>query len=207
MYWAECELAESELHLVCRKMVIQGIKSGVGRLVAKRRMDDLRNSFMPGAIVAVGKRISGGARWVYVLVAGLMPLVVGCQQWPGNQAMRQYQVESDRLLSEFRSQKKRAEDLEKRNYQLEQRLGESEREIARLQGSGTGSRMANRGGGSLAVGEVAGLEGTSRRIGGSGLPDVQPGPAGRLSSAPYELPGGLQGNPTRTGQWRPIPGR
>ncbi len=172
---------------------------------------------MPGAIVAVGKRISGWARWVYVLVAGLMPLVVGCQQWPGNQAMRQYQVESDRLLSEFRSQKKRAEDLEKRNYQLEQRLGESEREIARLQVSGSGSRMANRGGGnvgggnlnagSLSVGDVGGPEGTSRRIGGSGLPDVQPGPAGRLSSAPYDLPSGLQGNPTRTGQWRPIPGR
>jgi hypothetical protein len=100
---------------------------------------------------------------------------------------------------------------------LEQRLGESEREIARLQGSGTASRMANRsggnigggnlGGGSLSVGEVGGLEGTSRRVGGGGLPDIQPGPAGRLSSAPYELPGGLQGNPTRTGQWRPIPGR
>ena len=46
----------------------------------------------------------------------------GCQQMPGGQAMRQYQLESDRLLNEFRAQKKRAEDLEVRNAQLEQRL-------------------------------------------------------------------------------------
>jgi hypothetical protein len=116
--------------------------------------------------------------------------------------MRQYQVESERLLSEFRSQKKRAEDLEKRNYQLEQRLGESERALARLQGGAGGSRMASRGGVEVGEGDL-----TTRRIGGGGLPDVQPGPAGRLSSVPYEVPGGLQGNPTRTGQWRPIPGR
>lgn len=140
--------------------------------------------------------------WLWILVF----VFTGCQQWPGNQAMRQYQVESERLLSEFRSQKKRAEDLEKRNYQLEQRLGESERALARLQGSGGGSRMANRGSVSESR-EVGEGDLTSRRIGGAGLPDVQPGPAGRLSSAPYEVPGGLQGNPTRSGQWRPIPGR
>lgn len=136
--------------------------------------------------------------WMGVLVISF----TGCQQWPGNQAMRQYQVESDRLLSEFRSQKKRAEDLEKRNYQLEQRLGESERALARLQGGAGGSRMASRGGVEVGEGDL-----TTRRIGGGGLPDVQPGPAGRLSSAPYDVPGGLQGNPTRSGQWRPIPGR
>ncbi len=157
---------------------------------------------MPEAKNRVERRGSGmmvnRLGWLGILLIS----VTGCQQWPGNQAMRQYQVESERLLSEFRSQKKRAEDLEKRNYQLEQRLGESERALARLQGGAGGSRMANRGGVEVGDGDL-----TSRRIGGGGLPDVQPGPAGRLSSVPYEVPGGLQGNPTRSGQWRPIPGR
>ena len=44
--------------------------------------------------------------------------------------MRQYQQDSDRLLSEFRAQKKRAEELEARNAQLEQRLAESEKLLA-----------------------------------------------------------------------------
>ena len=98
---------------------------------------------MPEAKKWVERRGSGTMvnrfGWLGILVI----CVTGCQQWPGNQAMRQYQVESERLLSEFRSQKKRAEDLEKRNYQLEQRLGEGERALARLQG-GAGGGEAER---------------------------------------------------------------
>ncbi len=63
----------------------------------------------------------------------------GCQRVPGGHAMRQYQMESDRLLAEFRAQKKRAEDLEARNVQLEQRLAESEKMLARNM-SGTSGR-------------------------------------------------------------------
>ena len=57
--------------------------------------------------------------------------------------MRQYQIESERLLSEYRSQKKRAEELEQRNVQLERRLVDSEREIAILQVRKPSPRMAN----------------------------------------------------------------
>ncbi|MFM2013988.1 MAG: hypothetical protein RLZZ396_2772 [Planctomycetota bacterium] len=128
-----------------------------------------------------------------VLLCVLLCMVassVGCQQWPGNHAMRQYQIESERLLSEYRSQKKRAEELEQRNVQLERRLGESEREIAKLQGRNPSSRMAANPGGSM--------------ISGGGLPDARPGTSGRLSSGNTSLgPGDSRGS----NQWRPIPGR
>lgn len=128
-----------------------------------------------------------------VLLCVLLCMVassVGCQQWPGNHAMRQYQIESERLLSEYRSQKKRAEELEQRNVQLERRLGESEREIAKLQGRSPSSRMAANPGGNM--------------ISGGGLPDARPGTAGRLSSGNSSLgPSDSRGS----NQWRPIPGR
>jgi len=120
----------------------------------------------------------------------MMANSTGCQQWPGNHAMRQYQIESERLLSEFRSQKKRAEDLEQRNVQLERRLGESEREIAKLQGRNPSSRMA----------AVPG----SSSITGGGLPDARPGTSGRLSSGNPSIG---PSDPRNSNQWRPIPGR
>ncbi|MFM8570843.1 MAG: hypothetical protein ACKOAU_04535 [Pirellula sp.] len=128
-----------------------------------------------------------------MLLGGLLCLVAssaGCQQWPGNHAMRQYQIESERLLSEYRSQKKRAEELEQRNVQLERRLGESEREIAKLQGRNPSSRMAAAPGGGM--------------ISGGGLPDARPGTSGRLSSGNSSMgPADTRGS----NQWRPIPGR
>ena len=148
---------------------------------------------------------SGG--WLPWAVLGILSLIPGCQAWPGNQAMRQYQLESDRLLSEFRSQKKRAEELEQRNYQLEQRLGESEKLIARLQGRST-SRVADSGARSDSR-TLADLSnnpsGTSKKIPGLGLPDDTPGTAGRLTSGVGA--GTLNGDPARSTQWRPITGR
>jgi hypothetical protein len=155
----------------------------------------------------------------YGAVVCLILSTSGCQQWPGNHAMRQYQIESERLLSEFRSQKKRAEDLEQRNVQLERRLGESEREIAKLQGRNPSSRMANNPG---TGGTLSGLSSGSMSgsmSGGGGLPDARPGTSGRFSSGSLS-PGNLApGNPTQgssalgpgdprnSNQWRPIPGR
>lgn len=168
--------------------------------------------------VRMGIRIGGSLG--YGAVVCLILSTSGCQQWPGNHAMRQYQIESERLLSEFRSQKKRAEDLEQRNVQLERRLGESEREIAKLQGRNPSSRMANNPG---AGGTLSGLS-SGPISGGGGLPDARPGTSGRFSSgslSPGSLsPGNLApGNPTpgssalgpgdprNSNQWRPIPGR
>jgi hypothetical protein len=168
--------------------------------------------------VRMGIRIGGSLG--YGAVVCLILSTSGCQQWPGNHAMRQYQIESERLLSEFRSQKKRAEDLEQRNVQLERRLGESEREIAKLQGRNPSSRMANNPG---AGGTLSGLSSGSMS-GGGGLPDARPGTSGRFSSgslspgslSPGSLaPGNLApgssalgpGDPRNSNQWRPIPGR
>ena len=163
-------------------------------------------------------------RWCGLLGYGAIVCLVlstgGCQQWPGNHAMRQYQIESERLLSEYRSQKKRAEELEQRNVQLERRLGESEREIAKLQGRNPSSRMANNPG---ASGTLSGLSSGSMS-GGGGLPDARPGTSGRFSSGNISpgnsspgnsSPGNLSpgssalgpGDPRNSNQWRPIPGR
>ena len=168
--------------------------------------------------VRLGIRIGGSLG--YGAVVCLILSTSGCQQWPGNHAMRQYQIESERLLSEYRSQKKRAETLEQRNVQLERRLGESEREIAKLQGRNPSSRMANNPG---ASGTLSGLSSGSMS-GGGGLPDARPGTSGRFSSGNISpgntspgntSPGNLSpgssalgpGDPRNSNQWRPIPGR
>ena len=149
----------------------------------------------------------------------------GCQQMPGGQAMRQYQLESDRLLNEFRAQKKRAEDLEVRNAQLEQRLAESEKQLAsnnRTSGKSSKSRSETE----LLIGEANGERrngnplsesGSSRSpglrnpLGRTGLPDVSPSTAGQLTSGsnrdPLSLGGGprdLKGDRNRESQWRPV---
>ncbi len=86
----------------------------------------LQNSFQQSASNAGHVRL-----YVALLLIGMIAsLFSGCQQGPGGMAMRQYQQDSDRLLSEFRAQKKRAEELETRNAQLEQRLAESEKLLA-----------------------------------------------------------------------------
>ena len=158
--------------------------------------------------VRMGIRMGGSLG--YGAVVCLILSTSGCQQWPGNHAMRQYQIESERLLSEFRSQKKRAEDLEQRNVQLERRLGESEREIAKLQGRNPSSRMANNPG---TGGTLSGLSSGSMS-GGGGLPDARPGTSGRFSSGSLSpgnpSPGSSAlgpGDPRNSNQWRPIPGR
>ena len=156
----------------------------------------------------------------------------GCQRFPGGQAMRQYQLESDRLLAEFRAQKKRAEELEVRNGQLEQRLAESEKLLARSLG-GSSSRSAagnvnrSRSGSQLMIGDAREDRGTindlsdlnsSRSSGRSpakiqrgGLPDTLPSTSGQLTSGnrtdPFSLgrdPRDLRGDPKSESQWRPI---
>ncbi|MCU0707572.1 MAG: DUF3450 domain-containing protein [Pirellula sp.] len=156
--------------------------------------------------------------WKWGVGCVALMLMCGCQQWPGTQAMRQYQLESDRLLSEFRSQKKRAEELEQRNQQLEQRLGESERLIAKLQGRSS-SRVADNRNKPIppndrTLADIGGANnGTSpRRLPGPGLPDAAPstgtpGTPGRLTSGGYNGGEDLKGDPSRPNQWRPISGR
>ena len=139
----------------------------------------------------------------------------GCQRFPGGQAMRQYQLESDRLLAEFRAQKKRAEDLEARNGLLEQRLAESEKLLALSTGrsstrSTAGNATRNRNDSELTIGDVRGDRGPSNslseanstrnsarapsKIQRGGLPDALPSTSGQLTSGNRPDPISLGGN-------------
>ena len=153
----------------------------------------------------------------------------GCQRLSGGQAMRQYQLESDRLLNEFRAQKKRAEDLEARNVQLEQRLAESEKLLALSQnGYSSGRSSRNRNDSELLIGDATGARrtanslselGSSRSTGSkglfgrNGLSDISTPTASQLTSGRNGDPitfGGpprdLRGDRNRESQWRPVSG-
>ncbi len=134
------------------------------------------------------------ASWLLLLSSVVLS---GCQQMPGGQAMRQYQLESERLLSEFRAQKKRAEELEVRNAQLEQRLAESEKLLASNPGGYSGKSSKFRSETELLIGEATGARrnssplsesGSSRTtglrgpVGRTGLPDVSPSTAGQSAA-------------------------
>jgi hypothetical protein len=176
------------------------------------------------SIVALTNRPNGAGFGLLVLVCFLGTLSMsGCQQLPGGQAMRQYQLESDRLLNEFRAQKKRADDLENRNVQLERRLAESEKMLA-LGSSGNRSKGrsselllgdSNRSGISLsdrdssrssvsrngtsqnAMSQNPSFQNPSSRSSTSnrtGLADASPSTAGRLTSGLSRDPISLGGN-------------
>ena len=156
----------------------------------------------------------------------------GCQRFPGSQAMRQYQLESDRLLSEYRAQKKRGDDLEARNGLLEQRLADSEKQYARSIGGTNGRSTASqfnrsRSDSELMIGDAGGdrgpvnslSEANSSRSSGrgptkiqrGGLADALPSTSGQLTSGnrtdPLSLGGGsrdFRGDPKSESQWRPV---
>ena len=143
-------------------------------------------------------------------------------------------MESDRLLAEFRAQKKRAEDLEARNNQLELRLAESERMLARNGNLGgaagrstAGNSTKNGSNGKLMIGDTRGdrdgvgslseynsSRSTSRgspSFQRGGLPDALPSTEGRLTSSnmrdPISIGNGsrdLRGDPKSESQWRPV---
>lgn len=153
----------------------------------------------------------------------------GCQQVPGGFTMRQYQQENNRLLSEFRAQKKRAEEAEARNVLLEQRNAESEKQVALganprnlSRGRTSNSRSSTDSSDSRRAGITLSERDSSRLINNrnnlqSGLPDAEPGTAGRFTSGsnlsdlnrrdPISLGTSsedLRGDSSRESQWRPI---
>ncbi len=80
----------------------------------------------------------------WVMLGLLSPLTfVGCQQWPRTAQFQQAQMDNERLLSELRSHKKRADELQAKNEQLAQRLDESERLLARTQSNRPTNRLSS----------------------------------------------------------------
>lgn len=155
-------------------------------------------------------------------VRGMLLLLVcvfgaGCQRWPGSQQARQFQIDSDRLLGEFRAQKKRADELASKNQLLEERLAESEKILARQNLVGNRSKSSSSSGGSrLMIGDSPESDSklsrnnSSRSTGSSrfedfergGLPDRTPGTTGVFASSRDDQD--LVGDPNRSPQWRPI---
>jgi hypothetical protein len=150
---------------------------------------------------------------VFVLCVG----AAGCQRWPGVQQARQFQIDSERLLGEFRAQKKRADELAAKNQLLEQRLAESEKSLAK-QNLTTNRYRNSRGGSNLNIGELPratdrlSTDGSSRTnplnsrdFDKGGLPDVSPTINGLLSSSRGNGdPGDPLVDPNKFPQWRPI---
>ena len=128
-------------------------------------------------------------RRVAAILLAILTLTTGCQTWSPGSQIKQCQLESDRLLAEFRAQKKRADELEGKLTESHSRLAEAEKMIARIQ-NGKGS-------------------------GGGVLADRSSSPARLMSNpssgaSPSMIPGGQNGFPTRQSnnsdsniQWRP----
>lgn len=62
-----------------------------------------------------------------------LPFSVGCQNGPVIGRMKQYQLENERLLSEFQSQKREVEQLRADRKRLLEQQAETEKLAARLQ--------------------------------------------------------------------------
>lgn len=129
----------------------------------------------------------------------------GCQKWPGSQQASQFQIDRERLLGEFRAEKKRVEELAARNRMLEQRLAESEKAIARqnlVDGRGSGRGRTNselrigedrnpsrNSDGSSALSNVNTSRANANRSripDGRGLPDTRSGIGGQFTSTGSE---------------------
>ena len=133
-------------------------------------------------------------------IAGLALLVTfsGCRKFPGPAQMQQFQIDNERLLSEFRAQKKRADDLQARNDQLTHRLNESESTLARVQGSSPANRVSSNDAGRSPL-RANSLGGSS----GLGIdPRLLPPGSGTLERP--SAAGGTSPTPADGMKWRPI---
>lgn len=70
---------------------------------------------------------------IAVCLSSALTIISGCQNGPMLGRMQQYQLENERLLSEFRSQKKEVEQLRADRTRLLQQQAETEKLAAKLQ--------------------------------------------------------------------------
>lgn len=150
----------------------------------------------------------------WALIGSLVLFCSGCQQfpWPGSQQAKQFQVDSERILGEFRAQKKRADELAAKNQQLEARLAQTEKSLARqnlqsLSQSNSSSTRNNR------RGSNSDTSPNSRMFVGPpdddpGLPDTPPSMAGLLTSgggfSKVDRDQGTAAPDKDAPQWRPV---
>ena len=86
-------------------------------------------------------RNRAGARWLVILTAvSLMP---GCGAFGLRKQLQQLEHENSRLLSEFRAERQRREAAEQSAQQLEHRLAESEKLLARQSHEEVSGRLSS----------------------------------------------------------------
>lgn len=130
-----------------------------------------------------------------VIVSAICLLCTGCYSWSPASQIRQCQMESDRLLAEFRAQKKRADEMEAKYQQSQKQLAQTEKLLARQQNGlgGSSGMLADRSGNSGSSSSLAGRSATS----GKDLvnsPPLSPSRSSGLSSSE---------DSDRNIQWRP----
>lgn len=139
---------------------------------------------------------------VAVRAMGVMCLLAcssGCGLFSSGQQLKQLQMENDRLLSEYRSQRERVASLQETNAALEARVGEAERLLAQVGKTLPSSRISRapqRGNGAAPS---------------SNPPASPPSGAAPQSAPPYvpptvpSLPGPANAGATGDAvQWRPM---
>lgn len=139
-------------------------------------------------------------------VVFLLAISVGCQNGPMSGRMQQYQLENERLLTEFRSQKKENEQLRADRTRLLQQQAETEKLAAKLQSqlSGNNTLTAQSPAGRSPLG-TAGARTVGER---SPFENLQP--SDRLSQTPSNARLDSSTRNSRSAlnedelQWRPI---
>ncbi|QDV27880.1 hypothetical protein [Aureliella helgolandensis] len=84
---------------------------------------------------------SGRILWLCSLFVPLLGGASGCSSLGKGALVKQLQSENDRLLSEFRSQRDRADQLAQSNRMLEERVAQTEKQLA-LQYQAGGGRLS-----------------------------------------------------------------
>lgn len=103
------------------------------------------------------------------LIASLVIGFSGCNSMGAGKQMKQLEMENNRLLSEFRAERQRRESAERTAQQLEHRLAESEKMLARqLQNGSAPSRLSSLPGGSGSLSSFGSSDPNSMSSGATG---------------------------------------
>jgi hypothetical protein len=134
-----------------------------------------------------------------VIATGIIMILSGCNSFGSGKQIKQLEQENNRLLSEFRAERQRKESAERAAQQLEARLAESEKMLARqLQGPPGAGRLS-----SLQLNSSPSIPGPSGlNPGGIG---ERNGPLGAAGSAAFDFPSmgaGTGGSAPGTGDLR-----
>lgn len=103
------------------------------------------------------------------LIASIVVGSAGCNSIGAGKQMKQLEMENNRLLSEFRAERQRRESAERTAQQLELRLAESEKMLARqLQNGSSPSRLSSLPGGPGSLSSFGSSDPSSISSGASG---------------------------------------